>query len=401
MFIPLSDEYLKDKIMKHLIFIMVICLGIFAANQTSAQNTSQEYADYLKNNAVKPIDFVLSKLKDYRIVAIGEDHWIANHTPLFCEVLREAAKHDETRPQVVALEFGNELDQKTVNTVTHAPVFMPDSVKKILQHAPDLYGNPFKEYFDVFKCIWEINQTLPEEKKIYISLLDPASTQDSFNKTSIQRGKDRDMAMFEKLRANLVNGAKIIFYAGQAHTQKQIRGYKPRNCDFYYNYPSAGYLIKSVYPNDVYTIDLWAPLNMGLGYETNPQTGKWNEKSNGKFDHAFELNGNKPCGFDIHNSIWGDITMMEYFCPPGKEDIYYPSHPKDGNPYSREVILSQLIDGIIFVKPSSEFSGGTLIDIYTPDFVETCKRRSNGTLTNAESILRQVNHLHPLMKIQK
>lgn len=75
-----------------------------------------------------------------------------------------------------------------------------------------------------------------------------------------------------------MNGAKTIFYAGQAHTQKQIRGYKPRNCDFYYNYPSAGYLIKSVYPNDVYTIDLWAPLNKGLGYEINPQTGKWFEK---------------------------------------------------------------------------------------------------------------------------
>lgn len=77
---------------------------------------------------------------------------------------------------------------------------MTDSVIKILQHAPDIYGNPFKEYFDVFKCIWEINQTLPEEKKICITLLDPVSTQDSFNKTSIQRGKSRDMTMFEKLR---------------------------------------------------------------------------------------------------------------------------------------------------------------------------------------------------------
>lgn len=387
--------------MKKLAFVIALCLTLFAMNPVEAQNTSQPYADYLKSNAEEPISFVLSKLKDYRIVAIGEDHWIADHTPFFCEVLREAAKHDETRPKVVALEFGNEMDQKTVNRVTHSSVFMSDSVIKILQHAPDIYGNPFKEYFDVFKCVWEINLTLPQEKKIHISLLDPASTQDAFNKTSIQRGKDRDMAMFEKLRVNFVNGDKIIFYAGQAHTQNQTRGYKPRHRDFYYNYPSAGRLIKSTYPNDVYTIDLWAPLNKGLGYETNPQTGKWYEKSNGKFDRAFELNGNKPCGFDIHNCIWGEITMMEYFCTPGNEDKYYPSHPTDGNPYTREVRLSQLIDGIVFVKPSSEFTGGTLIDIYTPDFIEICKRRSNGTLTNAKSILRQVNKLHPLMKLPK
>lgn len=380
--------------------VMIVLSAIFVSGKLSAQD-SQSYADYLKKNAENPISFVLSKLKDYRIVAIGEDHWIADHTPFLCEVLREAAKHDETRPQVLALEFGNEMDQKTADNVTHATVFMPDSVIKILQHAPDVFGNPYKEYFDVFKCIWEINQTLPAEKKIRISLLDPAGTQDSFDKTSLRRSRDRDMTMFNKLRSHYVNGNKIIFYAGQAHTQRQIRGYKLKNKSYYYNYPSAGYLIKSSYPNDVYTIDLWAPLNMGLGYEINPQTGKWYEKSNGVFDRAFELNGNKPCGFDIQNSIWGDITMPGYFCPPGKEDEWYSSNPIDGNPYTKDILLSQLADGLVFVKPANEFSGGTLINIYTPDFIEVCKRRANTNFKNAESILRKVNEWHPLMKMPR
>lgn len=380
--------------------VMIVLSAIFVSGKLSAQD-SQSYADYLKKNAENPISFVLSKLKDYRIVAIGEDHWIADHTPFLCEVLREAAKHDETRPQVFALEFGNEMDQKTADNVTHATVFMPDSVIKILQHAPDVFGNPYKEYFDVFKCIWEINQTLPTEKKIRISLLDPAGTQDSFDKTSLRRSRDRDMTMFNKLRSHYVNGNKIIFYAGQAHTQRQIRGYKLKNKSYYYNYPSAGYLIKSSYPNDVYTIDLWAPLNMGLGYEINPQTGKWYEKSNGVFDRAFELNGNKPCGFDIQNSIWGDITMPGYFCPSGKEDEWYSSNPIDGNPYTKDILLSQLADGLVFVKPANEFSGGTLINIYTPDFIEVCKRRANTNFKNAESILRKVNEWHPLMKMPR
>lgn len=386
--------------MRRFLSVMIVSLAIFASGRLSAQN-SQSYADYLESNAENPISFVLSKLKDYRIVAIGEDHWIADHTPFLCEVLREAAKHDETRPQVLAVEFGNEIDQATADSVTYAAVFMPDSVIKILQHAPDVFGNPYKEYFDVFKCVWEINRTLPAEKKIRISLLDPAGVQDSFDKTSSQRSRDRDMTMFNKLRAHYVKGNKIIFYAGQAHTQRQIRGLKPKNRSYYYNYPSAGFLIKSSYPNDVYTIDLWAPLNMGRGYEVNPQTGKWYEKSDGLFDRAFELNGNKPCGFDIRNSIWGDITMMGYFCPPGKEDEWYSSDPKNGHPYTKDILLSRLVDGLIFVKPANEFSGGTLINIYTPDFIEVCRRRADTDYKDAESILRQVNEWHPLMKMPR
>lgn len=366
-----------------------------------SQNDSKPFADHLKNNAKDPVEFVLSKLRDYRVVAIGEDHWIADHTPFLCEVLRASAKDEASRPNVVALEFGNEIDQATVRRVTHSAVFMPDSVIKILQHAPDVFGNPYKEYFDVFKCIWEINSTLADEKKIFISLLDPAGVQNSFNQTSMQRSRDRDMSMFEKLRADLIYGNKVLFYAGQAHTQRQVRGYKPRNREIYYNYPSAGFLIKSMYPNDVYTIDLWAPVNMGLGYEINPQTGKWFEKGDGIYDKAFEINGNEPCGFDIAGSVWSEITMVDYFSPHGKGDEYNPSHPSDANPYTRDVCLSQLIDGIVFIKPSSEFRGGTLIDIYTPDFIEVCRRRSGGSLDTPSAILKQIKEWHPLMELSE
>lgn len=364
----------------------------------SAQSTTDNLARYLGCRSVPPVEYVLSKLKDYRIVAIGEDHWIADHTPFFCEVLKKASESKETRPDIVALEFGSESDQRTADRVVFSPEFMPDSVIKILQHAPDVYGNPYKEYFDVFRSIWEINRNLPDNEKIGIRLLDPAVVQHSFYRTSMQRGKDRDMAMFEKLRIDFVRGNKIVFYAGQAHTQKQIRGYKPDGGKNWFNYPSAGFLLKSAYPDDVFTIDLWSPLNMGMGYKINPETGKWYEKNNGKFDKAFLRNGNIPCGFDIAGSSWGDITMAEYFCTPGQED-FYEEHPLDAKPYTKGITLSSLIDGIVFVKPSREFKGGTLIDIYTPDFVEICRNRSGGRLTSPQEILRQVREWHPMMSI--
>lgn len=373
-------------------------MAIFTPNYIFAKINSQIYAEYLEENAIDPIDFVLSKIKDYRLVAIGEDHWIADHTKFFCDVLREAAKNDDTRPQVVAVEFGNEIDQIIANHITHSPIFMPDSVHKILQHAPDRYGNPYKGYFDVFKCVWEINQSLDDNKKISIQLLDPAGVQDMFDNTKFQRNKDRDMSMFHKLQWDITNGKKVIFYAGQAHTQRQIRGIKLNDKEYYYNYPSAGFLIKSAYPRLVYTLDLWSPLNMGMGYTINPNTGIWHERSYGIFDKAFAINGNKPCGFDIKNSAWGNITMMEYYSLPGKENNYM-SNPLDANPYTQDIELSQLLDGIVFIKPSSEFKGDTLIDIYTPDFLEKCKLRSGGKITTTEDIFNTLKEWHPILRI--
>ena len=378
------------------LLIFTVLLSVVFANQLLAQTDSQYYADYIRNNSEGAVEFVLSKLKRYPIVAIGEDHWIADHTPFLCEVLWEASKNDDTRPKILALEFGNELDQRLANKITHYSEFMPDSVIKILQHAPDIYGNPYKEYFDVIKCVWEINQGLDFEKKISIQLLDPAGVQDYFDGIKTSKATDRDMSMYQKLRWNLVNGDKVLFYAGQAHTQRQIRGTLLKGTKYYYNFPSAGFLLKVSYPHQVYTIDLWSPLNMGSGYDINPETGKWYEKSYGKFDNVFAINGNVPCGFDIADSPWGNITMAEYYGLPGKEDAYN-SPADDADPYTKNVLLSQLLDGIVFIKPSNEFKGATLINIYTPDFIETCKRRSKGNLTTPEEILKQIQEWHPIL----
>ena len=381
------------------LLIIIYSLGFgfsLYGNETMTDNDSLRVVKlhkYLEESAQPADEYVLEKLRDFSIVSIGEDHWNHQHPEFFCEIIEKAAVNDDTRPDIIAIEFGNEIDQRTVNYVINNDIFVPDSVYKILQHAPDIYGNPYKEYFDIYKTVWQINQSLPKEKRIQIRLLDPAGIQDHFSKVQSNRNKDRDQSMFEKLRWDIINGKKILFYGGQAHTQKQIRGTKINQKDRYYNFPSAGFLIASVYPDDVFVIDLWSPLNMGSGYEINPETVKWVEKSYGIFDDAFDMNGNLPCGFDIVNSPWGEINMMEYFGLPGKEDTW--ENHETSNPYRKDILMSEIIDGIVYVKPNEEFTGATLIDIYTPDFIEECKKRSNGKLNTAGEILNYIKEQHP------
>ena len=379
------------------IYLVSFGLSIYGNDIQTRDNDSLRVNNLYKylEKAAKPADeYILGKLKDYSIVSIGEDHWNHQHPKFFCEIIEKASLNDETRPDIIAIEFGNEIDQRTVNYVINSDTFVPDSVYRILQHSPDIYGNPYKEYFDIYKTVWQINQTLPKEKRIQIRLLDPAGIQDHFSKIVSNRNKDRDQSMFEKLRWDIINGKKVLFYGGQAHTQKQIRGTKINQKERYYNFPSAGYLIASAYPDDVFVIDLWSPLNMGKGYEINPETDKWVEKSYGIFDDAFDINGNIPCGFDLSNSPWGEINMMEYFGLPGKEDSWEINH-ENSNPYRKDILLSEIIDGIVYVKPTEEFTGATLIDIFTPDFIEECTKRSNGKLNSTEEILNYIKEQHP------
>lgn len=385
-----------------IIYLLSFWFNIYGNDTIKVENDSlrvNKLYKYLKETAKPANEYVLDKLKDYRIVSIGEDHWNKQHPEFLCDILEKSALNDDTRPDVIAIEFGNEIDQRTVNYVINTDTFIPDSIYKILQHAPDIYGNPYKEYFNVFKTVWRINQYLPKEKRIQIRLLDPAGIQDYFSKIPSNRNKDRDQSMFEKLRWDIINGKKILFYGGQAHTHKQIRGSKVNQKEKYYNYPSAGFLIASAYPDDVFVIDLWSPLNMGMGYSINSETNKWVEKSYGIFDKAFNLNGNLPCGFDLFDSPWGEINMMEYFGLPGKEDSWEINH-ESSNPYRKDILMSEMVDGIVYVKPTEDFTGATLIDIYTSDFIEECKNRSNGKLTSAGEILNYIKEQHPQLNVK-
>ena len=116
--------------MRNLISSFWLLMFLLVTGNSNAQ-TPSDYATYLKSNAIDATEYVLDKLKNYRVVAIGEDHWIADHTPFFCHVLKEAAKNKETRPNIVALEFGSELDQETAQNVAFSASFEPDSVIKI------------------------------------------------------------------------------------------------------------------------------------------------------------------------------------------------------------------------------------------------------------------------------
>lgn len=371
----------------------VLLLLIISSNNSVAQDCldSESYYQYIKNNGQPHLEYVLDKIRSHSVVAIGEDHWIDAHPQFLCELITASAKDSTANIDAVAVEFGSERYQYLVDSLIKSPVYREDLVFKILQYTPDDLGNPYKEYADVFKSVWENNQKKPENLRTRILLVDPAYIQDYFDGKDYVYTGSRDDNMFDIIRNYIIKRSHIVFYAGAAHTLARING--TRQGDYYYNWPSAGFLLKNCYPQDVFIINLWGGQMGSRGYIENSKT-RWNLIADGVIDKAFQKNGNKPVGFDLKD----DFPLLRtetYFANP---TIKLSSYGEKGSPYSEEQKFSDICDGIIFIKPVSEFNGIKLINIYDNEFIEKANKRTKGSCKTAEDILKTVKEWHPILQ---
>lgn len=372
---------------------LVVLLSIVSSNISVAQDCldSKSYYRYIKDNGQPHLEYVLDKIRSHSVVAIGEDHWIDAHPQFLCDLIAASAQDSTANIDVLAVEFGSERYQYLADSLIKSPVYREDLVFKILEYAPDDLGNPYKEYADVFKAVWENNQKKPESLRTRIVLLDPAYIQDYFDGKKYVYTGSRDDNMFNIIRSHVIRGSHIVFYAGISHTLARINGI--RQGDYYYNWPSAGFLLKSCYPQDVFIINLWGGLMGSNGYIENSQT-RWTLIADGVLDRAFQKYGNKPVGFDL-NDDFPLLRTETYFANPTTK---MSSYGEKGSPYTKEQKLSDICDGIVFVKPVSEFNGMHLINIYDEEFIEKANKRTDGSCKTAEDILNTVKEWHPILQ---
>lgn len=105
----------------------------------------------------------------------------------------------------------------TLNLTIKSPVYREDLVFKILQYTPDDLGNPYKEYADVFKSVWENNKKKPESLRTRILLMDPAYIQDYFDGKDYVYTGSRDDNMFD---ITGINGKRINNFSRIKHVSR-------------------------------------------------------------------------------------------------------------------------------------------------------------------------------------
>ena len=377
--------------MKKLLLLIFVCH--FFYGNIKAQNITKDYFDYIRYHGISPIEYLTDKLHSYSVVALGEDHWIKDHPNFLCNFLSTTSKDSLTDVDILALEFGNNCDQKLVDEFLKADTYREDLVFKILEHAPDTYGNPYLEYAKIFQTVWETNRLKSPKRKIRIILLDPEYVQANMDGEKFVYTGSRDDNMFSIIRNYIMNKQHVLFYGGAAHTQAQIRGVKYNGS--YYNFPSAGYLLKKCYPKDVFIINLWGAYMGNYGYEADSQK-KWLQIDNGTIDKAFYLNGNKPTAFDM-GGPFNNLTAKQYYANP-KSPNNWGNDTQSDSPYNTNILMKDWIDGIIFIGPICKFTGQTLIDIYDNEFLKNIERRSKGQFHTSKDVLEYLRKIHPILQ---
>ena len=365
-----------------LLFVfLAISLSCYAKPKNERTNIASQYI----KKGTSPYEYIADKLRNYKVVAIGEDHWIADHSEFLCDVLRNVGFTADTHISNLAIEFGSERDQIMADTLAFGKIWNEEYAYKILLGAPDVFGNPYKGYRDVLYTLWETNQRKPDSLKTRLVLLDPWDNP--------RKPEDRDENMAKNLRNLIRSKGKTIFYAGQAHTQYQTRGQQGRNNGYYYTYPSGAKYIKMCYPKDIFSINLWGGFMGSYGYLPNEET-VWTLIDGGEIDKAFEMNGNTPVGFDI--DAYFPLKPSQLYAGKNSGREPWAAMPDNGTPYTADLTLADYCDGIIFVKPVKDFTGMQLIDIYNDVWVATLADRIDPPPARSkEEIFRQILEWHP------
>ncbi|MCC8035743.1 MAG: hypothetical protein LIO77_07435 [Rikenellaceae bacterium] len=386
--------------MKNIIVVKAFFLALFFGMTSSPSiyskgSQSNPFYGYITENGLDPVEYIKEKLRDHYVVSLGEDHWIKDHQQYLCSLISALARDTTALLDILALEAGNAADQAIADEFVSSPEYREELAIHILQNAADTYGWPYLESVEIFKAVWEANRANPE-RQIRIVLLDPPYVIPYTDKESFVYTTTRDFSQMEIIQRHMFQGKRIIFFAGLGHTSARRTGMYICDRDFYWNQHSAGLLLKTLYPSLVFSIKLWGGLMGSGGYIATDDSYRWKRVLDGSVDEAFRMNGNKPVAFDI-GGPFSRVTVAEFF-HTSSQTLERGENKFTGSPYTREELLQDQIDGILFFKPVEQFSGSTVYEPFFDDqFMERIQKRTEGRISTRKELYEYMKENHPML----
>ncbi len=392
---------MKNIFIKPILLLMLLSNLSYCVRGANKNKSEIEIlAAYISTHGQDPIDYVMDKFKNHYVVALGEDHWIKDHSLFLCDLIRSCNnREDSPNIDVLAIEFGNVINQDLADEFISSATYREDLVIKILQNSPDIYGWPYLEVVQIFKTVWEENQKKDEKHKTKILLLDPPYMIQVMNGENYNYTCSRDESMKNIIRGEILAKKRILFYAGLLHTRKSIYGNYLSSRNIYYNQTPAGFLLKSLYPQLVFSIKLWGGLMGSNGYKKISEPMKWERLYNGTIDKAFKVNKDKPVGFDTNRPPFSEIPVTEFY-KTSSETLNRSDNRFLGSPYNKNILLKDDIDGIIFFKPVEQFTGATIYqNLFDDEFINLLKKRTDGKITNRDEAVEKLKEVRPMLVI--
>jgi hypothetical protein len=112
---------------------------------------------WLESHGKPPERYVVDLFADHDVVFLGEQHRV-KHDPLLVQAL--LPKVYEAGVHVLAYEFGRREDQPLIDSLLAEKEWDEDLAREIVFRQFMAWG--YREYVDVYKAAWALNQGLPE-----------------------------------------------------------------------------------------------------------------------------------------------------------------------------------------------------------------------------------------------
>ena len=309
------------------------------------------YIEWLRTNAVGPVEYVVAKAQQHQVLVFGESHG----TKDYLDWLNNLIPHLYKRAGVtaVAMEVCLAEDNLELERLVTSKTFDRELAMKLARNVAR-EGWPWgsKEYWDVFETVWRVNQSVPlDGKKMRVigleSSFDQQSLamlyQDSLHKylpwrenmrrfrvlPSILMREARDLQMAGRIEREIFRkGERAIVWVGQAHAHA-CPGFSPDG-----NRASRmGALLREKHGDDIFS--LWLH---------SSATPVW-----AVIEAMMKESGLGASGFDTSASPLGFLR-----------DSAAPDYQ-----FEPRLALTDMADGYVYLKPSRQLTQCT----WTPDYV--------------------------------
>lgn len=280
------------------------------------------FLEYISQVELSPEMFLLEMLKTYRVVINGEYH-------------RRKVSWDMLKRLIALPDFSDTVGyifmelpswhQSTMDKFMKDDTINPNLIIQIFQDE-QLNGWWDRGEFEFLCQLWEINKSLPADKKIKVILADYQVPYSKItDREEARELEDRNTHMANIIVNTIQNTADTrgnLFLVGCAHAYKSNQsGFGSSASGKEAELTAGTQIAKALGDDKVFTVFQHVLSGDNHGGNKSAIRG-------GIFDKAFELNGNKPIGFKLADSPFGaepfdGIYEIKYKTATGKfEDNY-------------------------------------------------------------------------------
>ncbi|MFS4467541.1 hypothetical protein [Maribacter sp. 2210JD10-5] len=326
---------------------MSILFGLISCKKKKSETSSSPldpYISFVQKQETSAKDYVLQQFDTYDFVVLAErDHRDITQYELIVKVIADSIFKSKVKH--IFLEIGTKRLQKRMNAFLSQEGLSDSEIDKEIKYIQrNAWYFPVWEkhnYAYFFRELYKINQTLkPTEKiKVYPSGLTmnwntTKTFSDMKNAHKYRAVKDSIMAL------NIMHDIDSLTVHEPGKKQKALlilNYHHAFNDNFTSENACTNYLFKK-YGDRITNIFIHAKsFVVSHELEDSANEGKEVPIQNGKWDAAFELEGNPNIGFDFADSPFGN----DYF-------DYYPYRASDYR-------YADIFKGYVFYKPISEF----------------------------------------------